>query len=74
MASMHVRHLDELSELIAQIEEELDRRLVPFAEQAARLQTIPGIGTRTAEVVIAEIGVDLSRFPTAPHLGSRAGL
>jgi transposase len=74
MASMHLRHIDELSELIAQIEEEVDRRLVPFAEQAARLQTIPGIGKRTAEVIIAEIGVDMSRFPTAAHLASWAGL
>ena len=59
MASMHLRHVDELTDLIAAIEEEVDRRLVPFAEQAARLRTIPGIGKRTAEVVIAEIGVDM---------------
>lgn len=74
MASMHLRHVDELTDLIAAIEEEVDRRLVPFAEQAARLRTIPGIGKRTAEVVIAEIGVDMSRFPTAGHLASWAGL
>lgn len=74
MASMHFRHIDELTELIAQIEQEVDRRLTPFAEAAARLQTIPGIGKRTAEVVIAEIGVDMARFPTAGHLASWAGL
>ena len=65
MASLHLRHVDELTELIAQIEEEVDRRTGPFAEQARRLQTIPGIGKRTAEVIIAEIGVGMSRFPTA---------
>ena len=43
--------------------------LVPFAEQAGRLRTIPGIGKRTAEVVIAEIGVDMARFPTAAAPG-----
>ncbi len=74
MAGMHLRHIDELTELIEAIEEEVDRRLVPFAEQAARLGTIPGIGKRTAEVVIAEIGVDMSRFPTAAHLASWVGL
>jgi transposase len=74
MAGMHLRHIDELSALIDSIEEEVDRRLVPFAEAARRLQTIPGIGKRTAEVVIAEIGVDMSRFPTAAHLASWAGL
>jgi transposase len=74
MASMHLRHIDELSKLIEAIEEEVDRRLAPFAEQATRLQTIPGIGKRTSEIVIAEIGVDMSRFPTAAHLASWAGL
>jgi transposase len=74
MASMHLRHIDELTELISAIDDEVDRRLVPFAEAARRLQTIPGVGKRTAEMVIAEIGVDMSRFPTAAHLASWAGL
>ena len=39
-----------------------------------RLQTIPGVKRRTAEVVIAEIGTDMSRFPTAGHLASCAGM
>ena len=42
--------------------------------RSRRLCTIPGIGQRTAEVVIAEIGVDMGRFPTAEHLASWAGL
>jgi transposase len=74
MATLHLRHVDELTELIDQIEEEVDRRTAPFADEARRLQTIPGIGKRTAEVIIAEIGVDMSRFPTAGHLASWAGL
>ena len=48
--------------------------MAPFDEQLQRLCTIPGIGQRTAEVVIAEIGVDMSRFPTAANLASWAGL
>ena len=39
--------------------------MAPFAEAATRLLTIPGVGKRTAEVIVAEIGVDMSRFPTA---------
>lgn len=74
MLGMHLSHIDHLTGGIDGIDEEVDRRLGPFAEQAERLRTIPGIGKRTAEVVIAEIGVDMSRFPTAAHLASWAGL
>lgn len=74
MLRMHLSHVDHLTAGIAAIDEEVDRRLAPFAEASRRLQTIPGIGKRTAEVVISEIGVDMSRFPTAAHLASWAGL
>jgi transposase len=46
----------------------------PFREAAARLATIPGIATRSAEVIVAEIGPDMSKFATAGHLASWAGL
>ena len=46
----------------------------PFDEAATRLLTIPGIGERAAQVVVAEIGVDMRRFPTGKHLASWAGL
>ena len=52
----------------------MDRVIAPFADQVRRLMTIPGVGQRTAEVAIAEIGVDMSRFPTSGHLASWAGL
>ena len=74
MLRMHLDHIDHLTAMVDEIDKEVDERLVPFAEHARRLQTIPGIGKRTAEVVIAEIGVDMSRFPTAGHLASWAGL
>ena len=48
--------------------------LAPFAQQLRLLRTIPGIGDRAAQVLISEIGVDMSRFPTAAHLASWAGL
>ncbi len=48
--------------------------IAPFAEARDRLDTITGVGKRAAEVIIAEIGVDMSRFPTAAHLASWAGM
>ena len=48
--------------------------LAPFAAQVALLTTIPGIGERTATVIISEIGVDMTRFPTPAHLAAWAGL
>jgi transposase len=46
----------------------------PFARAVARLETIAGVGQRTAEMLVAEIGVDMSRFPSARHLAAGAGL
>jgi transposase len=48
--------------------------MAPFAEQLARLDTIRGVNKRTAEVLIAELGTDMSVFPTAKHAASWAGL
>ncbi len=48
--------------------------VVPFAQARDRLDTITGVGKRAAETIIAEIGVDMSRFPTAAHLASWAGV
>lgn len=67
-------HLDYLDELLAALSEEIEGHLRPFAAAAARLQTIPGVKQRSAEALVAEIGVDMGRFPTAGHLASWAGL
>jgi transposase len=57
---------------------DLDQRIAelerPFAEAVERLDTIPGVGRRVAEIVLAELGPDLHRFPSAAHLASWAGL
>ena len=52
----------------------IEESLRPFAATLALLVTIPGVDFRVAEVVVAEIGLDMSRFPTAGHLSSWAGL
>jgi transposase len=67
-------HLDYLDEVIETLSTHLDEVMAPFAEEVRRLDTIPGVNKRTAEVLIAEIGVDMGVFPTAGHLASWAGL
>jgi transposase len=67
-------HLDYLEEAIATLSTEIESRLAPFADQLIRLDSIPGINRRTAEVIIAEVGVDMSVFPSAAHLASWAAL
>ena len=67
-------HLDYLDAAIARLDAELEARLAAEQEATALLETIPGVGRRTAEVLVAEIGTDLSRFPSAQHLASWAGM
>jgi transposase len=67
-------HLDYLDEAISAVSEEVEERLAPFAEELTRLDTIPGINKRTAEVVIAELGVDMRFFPSERHVASWAGI
>jgi transposase len=67
-------HLSHLERLIGRYDERIDEALRPFAEEVQRLLTIPGVALRVAEVVLAEVGLDMSRFPTAGHLSSWAGL
>jgi transposase len=74
LARMHLEHADQLTGMIGRLDGEIDQVVAPFAEQVGLLRTIPGIGERTAQVLIGEIGVDMSRFPTADHLASWAGL
>jgi transposase len=67
-------HLDHLERLIRRYGERIDEVLDPFGAALARLVTIPGVDFRVAEVVLAEVGMDMGRFPTAGHLSSWAGL
>jgi transposase len=67
-------HLEYLDAAIARIDAELEARLADERAAIALLETIPGVARRTAEVLVAEIGTDLSRFPSAEHLASWAGM
>jgi transposase len=74
MISIALDHVEHLETAIAALDVQVDRVMIPFAEARERLDTITGIGKRAAECIIAEIGVDMSRFPTAAHLASWAGV
>lgn len=70
-------HLDQIATLeagIARIEAALEDRLHPFRDTIARLTTIPGVSELVAQAIVAEIGLDMTRFPTAGHLISWVGL
>ncbi len=71
---MHLDHLAHLEGLIGRLGARVEEVLAPFAQAAERLQTIPGVSQRVADVVLAEIGTDMKPFPTAGHLASWAGL
>lgn len=66
--------LDFLDEQIGQLTERIGRVIDPFVDKAALLESIPGVGRRTAEAILAEIGPDMGVFPTAPALASFAGV
>jgi len=74
MIRVALEHLEHLEASIAALDEAVDQVMVPFAEARDHLDTITGVGQRAAECIIAEIGVDMTRFPTAAHLASWAGL
>ena len=73
---LHLEHIDELNQKVTQLGQEIERLLLPFdtTQAVERLDSIPGIDRRVAEIIVAELGVDMSRFPSAGHAASWAGL
>jgi transposase len=74
LVARQLAHIDFLDDAIEQVSQEVAERMGPFEEALERLDTIPGVGSWTAEVIVAEIGTDMSRFPSAGHLASWAGM
>jgi transposase len=66
--------IDSLEETIARFNEQIEEYGKPCTEGIELLDTIPGVGRETAEVMVAEMGTDMSRFPTARHLAAWAGV
>ncbi len=71
---LHLQQIDAINAAIEQIDQEVDADVEPFRAAIQLLTTIPGVSVLSAEIILAEIGRDMSRFPTAGHLISWAGL
>ena len=71
LLQQHLSLIDTLDTHLVAIDARIEGAMVPFAAEAALGETIPGIATRSAQAIVAETGVDMSRFPTAAHLASR---
>jgi transposase len=69
---MMLDNIDRLSQQIAELTAKIDELIVPFEHQVAQLDEVAGVGRISAQDIIAEIGVDMTRFPTAAHLVSWA--
>jgi transposase len=74
LITQQLAHIDDLDEAIVQVSTEVARRLAPFEDALERLDAIPGVGRHTAEIVLAELGTDMGRFPSPGHLAAWAGL
>jgi transposase len=74
LLGLHLRQIEALEAAVAEIDREADVGLACFRNAVKQLSTIPGVSELSAQVIISEIGTDMSRFPTAAHLRSWAGL
>ena len=74
MVAEVLTHIDFLDERIERLSAEIADRERPFEVVLERLDTIPGVGRRTAEIIVAEVGADVQRFPSPGHLASWAGV
>jgi transposase len=72
LLSKMLARIDALDADIAELDAAIEEMIAPFASAVERLDEIPGVGTTAARVIIAEVGMDMSRFPTAAHLASWA--
>jgi transposase len=74
LVTEHLSHLDYLEEALERVSAEIEERLRDEQEAIRLLDGVPGISQRAAEIIVAEIGTDLRRFPSAKHLASWAGM
>jgi transposase len=74
LVSQLLAHLDYLDEAIENVSQQIAEVIAPFDAEVKRLDTILGVGQRTAEVMVAELGIDMRVFPTAAHAASWSGL
>src|SRR5579859_225119 len=73
---LHLEHIDDLDAMLGRLDEEIEQRMPPFDvdELLSRLDEITGVGRQVAQVIVAEVGIDMSRFVNADHFASWASL
>jgi transposase len=74
LLQLHLMQIDGLDAATAAIDREVEANLAPFRTAVSLVSSIPGVSTLSAEMIVAEIGIDMNRFPSAGHLLSWAGL
>lgn len=74
LIDLALTHIEQIEEAMLRLDHEVDEVMAPFSAARDLLDTITGVGKRAAECIIAEIGVDMCRFPTAGHLASWAAV
>jgi len=74
MLRLMLKHMDILEEQVLLLDQEIQENMTSVNEQISLVDSIPGVGERSAQVIIAEIGINMNQFPSAAHLASWAGL
>jgi len=74
LLDMQLRRIKNVDDELALLDKHIDEKLEPYRKQHDLLMTIPGVSWHVAAVIIAEIGVDMTVFPTVRHLAAWAGV
>lgn len=74
LCRLHLQRIDQITVMVRELSERITEAMEPFRHKLTLLDAMPGIGLAVAEVIIAETGGDMTRFPTASHLASWAGV
>ncbi len=74
MMKQVIKHLNELFERIEEMDMIIDSYMVEYQKVIKKLEQIPGIGKKSAEIILTEVGLDKNQFSSAGHLSSWAGV
>ena len=69
-----IKHIDELTKRNKEMDDLIDEYMKDYEKSKKKLEKMPGLGKRSAEIILAEIGQDMTRFPTSGHICSWAGV
>src|SRR5205809_7930960 len=69
-----LQHIEELEERLGTVGQQMEKHLVPFAEDRERVMTIHGVREQVSAIIVAEIGVDMGVFPSSDHVSSWGGV